>query len=181
MYGHITNYASVEKNLIWARYAGFLVINGFILDGINSEEKILPISILIITGIILTNIWAIMNFSGWLTLDIFLLSAARIEFKTFKIPLPTTPREKKGLRKPHDLIYKLAQSIPLLFFIIYLILAELLLSKYGSSAFIKTIVIGVSIILPCSIFYFIKEKIYKKKCNDSGFNDDGSTKEKESR
>ena len=117
---HFTN----ETQLIWLRYSGFLVIDGFISAGYfqiissNAEQGLLEklgqenvLIVALIFGIVINSMWHILNYSGWHNQLLWLGRAARILPEAVNKKL-TTRSFRKVSGVPRGPIYQIAQAVP---------------------------------------------------------------------
>lgn len=104
-----------ETQLIWTRYTGFVIMNGFIVNSLGDGKHWDVTAIVFLIGVIalvLNSVWHVLNYVGWQNQILWYRQAAGLfEGETGLItdffrnePLNTT-----------DWIYWLAQTIPLLF------------------------------------------------------------------
>ncbi len=127
LYRAALSVATQEEQLIWTRYAGFLVLNGFLLNaspeiprllqttppggGLSnptSPEVILVIGIL---GLLVNAVWHLLNFDGWYQHNRWFHVAANVSPAIQAFSLPTEWARKVILR-PRGRIYVLAQLVP---------------------------------------------------------------------
>lgn len=156
MYRAAVSFGTQESQLVWTRYAGFIVINGFLINavtkrvGLNYESTVL-LAVGII-GLLINLIWHVLNFAGWQNQNLWYCYASGIvgQFND-KPQLPTD--EFKDVIAPFGPIYWVAQSIPTLFaFGASLSIYFGLLECGGAScipviAFVGAFIVGVTIAL----------------------------------
>lgn len=109
-----------EQRLTWMRYAGFLVLQGFIINTI-ARGSLQPVMLLVLSllGIICSTAWHILNFAGWLNQNVWFTKAAGLKFTKLTIPLPTEWWEKERALRPTGRIYGIAQSVPFALLLVY--------------------------------------------------------------
>jgi hypothetical protein len=107
-----------ETQLIWTRYTGFIVMNGFFVSALANDKVREQDTVLAILGVVilvLNSVWHILNFAGWKNQNLLYHLASKLF--TSEIGLLTDYfREKK--RNPAGWIYWLAQTIPTMFSLI---------------------------------------------------------------
>jgi len=111
-----------ETQLIWTRFTGFVVINGFLINAVvqwpTSHASVGGSSVLLVVaifGLLLNTVWHILNFAGWQNQNLWYHYASGLIGDT-KLALPTDQFKEK-IRCPFGWIYWLAQSVPKLFFL----------------------------------------------------------------
>lgn len=130
LYSTFTNFGLQEASLIWNRYAAFLVLEGFIVGGLLSFGKNIgsyTFLVLSIAGLLVTIVWHVLNYLGWLKQNEFYYYAAKLNINSNNgILLPTdeypSDNSKCGIVKylrPNSPIYLTAQVIPIVFIISY--------------------------------------------------------------
>lgn len=130
----VVQLATTEIQVIWRRYAGFLVLHGFIIHGLSPLPADPRVAIGIATaGLISCGLWYVLNFCGWLNQNMYLASAYRLMPERLRAEIPgaatvvlaTTPQLELhaptagGISKPTGTIYGLAQLTPLLASVAY--------------------------------------------------------------
>lgn len=116
LYRAIISFGTQETQLIWARYTGFIVINGFFVNVLLTKWQKHDMCPLIIVGVLcflVNGIWHILNFSGWHNQNLWYHKASKLNSSFDKFNLPTD--FFKEWHRPDGWIYWLAQTIPTLF------------------------------------------------------------------
>ena len=115
LYRATVSFGTQETQLIWTRYAGFLVLNGFLSSAYAEMSRqpqnawiLLTIGVL---GLIANAVWHTLNFAGWKNMCLFYHLAAKLSprLDIFKLP---TERFKDRIPNPFGYIYWLAQLVP---------------------------------------------------------------------
>ena len=88
------SFGTQETQLIWTRFAGFITINGFLINSALTKNAKPVIYITVgLVGLFLNTIWYILNFSGWQNQNIWYYKAhlliGEIETAFNKTLLPT--------------------------------------------------------------------------------------------
>ena len=112
MYAAALAFGTSETQMIWNRYAGFLVLNGFLITTLEKQElHSLPTALIGIAGLLLNSIWLVMNFAGWRNQCLWYHIAGTLDprLRSFRLP---TDAFRGSVLVPHGEIYFLAQSIP---------------------------------------------------------------------
>lgn len=121
LYNTMCNRVYSEISTIWKRYTAFLIAQGAILGffGKNYLEDRQGLLILLVgfIGILLSCIWHIMNYLGWLHQNLWLWQAGRIKFiyNDIRLELPTKCFDNNFIRLPFGAIYNIAQTLPVIF------------------------------------------------------------------
>ncbi len=118
-----------ETQLIWSRYTGFIVMNGFFISALTNEKVRDQSEILALLGIaalFLNCIWHILNYAGWQNQNLLYRRAANL-FES-DIGLLTDHFRDRNF-KPVGWIYWLAQTIPTMFSLVALPCIALSLQK----------------------------------------------------
>lgn len=139
-----------ETTLIWLRYSGFLILQGLIVNSLKTSFAPINYYIIIplcVIGYLVSAIWCILNYCGWLYQNLWYTYASRFDFTNLKIDLITKQWEKEKKRKPDGIIYYLAQAIPILFMILYIVL---LFISLNTTEFSNTLII-IGLIIFCVI------------------------------
>jgi hypothetical protein len=108
-----------EQQLIWARYTGFLVLNGFFVSaytaswGKHPPDGTCVLLAVGILGLVINAVWHILNFSGWQNQCLFFHQVANVSKRLSIFKLPTDIFRENVLR-PGGLIYWSAQTVPTL-------------------------------------------------------------------
>jgi len=157
LYRATVSFGTQETQLVWTRYAGFLVLNGFLSSGYTQVSQIakdgsppnawilLAIGVL---GVAANAIWHTLNFAGWKNMCLFYHLAAKLSphLGVFKLP---TDRFKESIPNPFGYIYGFAQSVPLGFatagMLVTLFALKSLIGSCVSAAVI--VVIGTAAVL----------------------------------
>jgi hypothetical protein len=116
LYRAIISFGTQETQLIWARYTGFIVINGFFVNVLLPKwehDDISPLIFVVVLSLLVNAIWHILNFSGWQNENLWYHLASKLNSSFDKFKLPTDCF--KEWRSPNGWIYWLAQTIPTLF------------------------------------------------------------------
>jgi hypothetical protein len=104
-----------EAQLIWTRYTGFIVMNGFLVSSLAQKEireQGYVLALLGVIAIILNCVWHVLNYSGWHNQHLFYRQAGNL----FSCNLGLlTDYHREGNRCPGGWIYWLAQTIPVMF------------------------------------------------------------------
>lgn len=114
----IVQLATTEVQVIWRRYAGFLVLHGFIINGLGQfpGNELAHVS-LAAGGLFSCVLWYVLNFCGWLNQNIYLAAAYRLMPQAQQRNCPWAgvvddTTTEKPFRKPDGTIYALAQALP---------------------------------------------------------------------
>jgi len=121
MYSAVLSFGIQETNLIWSRYAGFIVINGFLVNaviqklGTENEHKIFLIVGII--GLLINLLWHVINFSGWQNQNKWYFYASKVlennsDDENNQLKLPTD--SFRDIKPPFGPVYMIAQALPLL-------------------------------------------------------------------
>lgn len=122
IYAAHLSFADGERRLIWGRFSGFLIIEGFIINALLKEFNQQPLSIQIalsIAGCIVSIAWILINHAGWLSQNMWLKLAAGFNFSKLNIALISDHWKDEKSAHPAGSIYTIAQLIPSAFIIIY--------------------------------------------------------------
>jgi len=99
-----------EAQLIWTRYAGFIIMNGFLVSALSNNEIRQQTIILAVLGLIafvLNCIWHILNYAGWRYQHLFYRSAGDL----FDAEIGLLTDRFRGKEFEHGgWIYRLAQT-----------------------------------------------------------------------
>jgi hypothetical protein len=104
-----------ETQLIWSRYTGFIIMNGFLVSVLTNEMIRGRGELLVIIGVItlvLNSVWHTLNYSGWHNQNLFYCQAANLF--TSDVGLVTDHFRTRNCL-PFGWIYWLAQTIPTMF------------------------------------------------------------------
>ena len=104
-----------ETQLVWTRYTGFIVMNGFLVSILINEIIRARGEILVIVGVVvlvLNSVWHILNYAGWHNQILFYRQAGSLF--TSDIGLVTDCFQATHFT-PFGWIYWLAQTIPTMF------------------------------------------------------------------
>ncbi len=130
LYNTFSAFGLNEQNLIWIRYSGFLVLQGFIINAaIAARDQAIILLSLALFGIACSTTWHILNFAGWLNQNVWFSIAAGIKFTKATIPTPTTYWEMERSKKPTGIIYGIAQSVPLALLLVYVVIVAIALNE----------------------------------------------------
>lgn len=113
---------AAELQLIWTRYTGFIIMNGFLVNIVaqqwtqNTGGQPALVSTVVLglvgaLGLLLNSAWHILNFSGWQNQNLFYYHAHRLLGQS--IGLVTDQFDRPRL--PSGWIYWIAQVIPTIF------------------------------------------------------------------
>src|SRR3972149_7269786 len=87
LYRATVSFGTQEQQLIWTRYTGFLVLNGFLLSAYLEMTRRLrdgslpdPWSLITLAALalVINSIWHILNFSGWMNQNLWFHLAATL-------------------------------------------------------------------------------------------------------
>lgn len=153
LYSTEVSFGQNEQSLIWTRYAGFLILEGFIINSLKLDSNSLSSELtllLSIIGIICSGVWHILNHSGWLNQNIWFSKAASLNFSSVNAPMPTDWWVNSKALKPTGKIYYIAQLIPTSFIFLYsytylqsLLIKNIPIASYLITGFILIITIIV--------------------------------------
>lgn len=104
-----------ETQLIWTRYSGFIIMNGFIVSALINEkirDNDAILAFVAIMLLVLNGVWRILNFAGWQNQQLFYRQAGRL-FDS-DIGLVSDHFRTKNYT-PVGWIYWIAQTIPTMF------------------------------------------------------------------
>jgi hypothetical protein len=104
-----------ETQLIWTRYSGFILMNGFFVSALTNEKVREHYAVLAILGcvvLILNCVWHVLNYAGWQNQNLLYRLAGGV-FES-DVGLLTDYFRTKNLT-PIGWIYWLAQTIPTMF------------------------------------------------------------------
>jgi hypothetical protein len=111
-----------ETQLVWARYTGFLILNGFLINAYiaswtehlsgEAPKRGAILFAIGILGLLVNAIWHVLNFSGWQNQNLFYYQAANVSDVFSRFQLPTDPFKQK-VHRPYGWIYWLAQCVPI--------------------------------------------------------------------
>ncbi len=166
LYGVLTSFGLNETRLIWTRYAGFLVLQGFIVHSFANENLLQSTQLVLsVIGIILSVIWHILNHSGWLNQNIWYSLSAQIDFTELKIKLPTDWWIRSRALKPTGKIYFIAQIVPIAFLILFNIRLFLILNDFGLRIDYSAIITITLLIVAWLVFHIIERGEYQDRKN----------------
>lgn len=111
-----------EIQVIWTRYTGFIVINGFLISALAQQwapkaaGQAPPVNTVVLalvgaSGLILNSVWHILNFSGWQNQNLFYYQA----HKLLGQPIGLVTDQFDRRRLPYGWIYWIAQLTPTIF------------------------------------------------------------------
>jgi hypothetical protein len=166
IYGSIVSIGANETRLIWGRYAGFLVLQGFIITASSQILLSTKSGFLIlasILGLICSVSWHILNFAGWLNQNIWYSMAAQFHFVGINVHLPTDWWKKRRALRPRGAIYSIAQGVPLMFIVLYSIATSVLLSDLGVLMEVAISSSIVLIALSLTIITVVENKEYRDR------------------
>lgn len=175
----VTQFQTVVQ-LIWTRYAGFLVLHGFIAGSLvagtrSTGTEATPIGHLlgsdyillavVLLGMSVGAMWHLLNYLGWLSQNYHLRTAANLavvgEDRKF-----FTDHYAGDLKKPSGLVYMVAQVPPLL-----------LMAFYGTAfGYVLKYLLNTlyAIGLGCAVFFgalvilvFLEKSEFKRRLKDS--------------
>lgn len=130
LYNTYASFGLNEQNLIWTRYSGFLVLQGFIINAIaTGTYQAIILLCLSLFGIACSTTWHILNFTGWLNQNVWFSIAAGIKFTKIIVLTPTTYWEIERSKKPIGKIYQIAQSVPQALLLVYAVVATIALEE----------------------------------------------------
>lgn len=120
LYRTAISLGTAEIQLIWTRYTGFIVMNGFLVNAIaqqwtrNATEQAASInapSLALVggLGLLLNSAWHILNFSGWQNQNLFYYQANQLLGQ----PIGLLTDQFDRHRAPYGWIYWTAQFIPM--------------------------------------------------------------------
>lgn len=119
LYRATVSFGTQETQLIWTRYAGFLVLNGFLITAYTqislSTHRISNVWVLVtigFLGLFFNAMWHILNFAGWQNQNLWYHRAATLSPLLGHYRLPTDCF-KANMGKPRGWIYWLAQTVPI--------------------------------------------------------------------
>jgi len=132
-YSTLSNYGLTEASLTWNRYAAFLVLEGFFLAGalhFMDPDKGYGFPLLGITaciGLLITMLWYLLNFYGWLNQNVFYYYASQVKIKGAKLPTDKYNYHLNGKKplkalRPKSVIYIIAQLVLYLLMLVYSIM-----------------------------------------------------------
>ena len=130
LYNTYASFGLNEQNLIWMRYSGFLILQGFIINAIATGTY-QPIILLVLSlfGIACSTTWHILNFAGWLNQNIWFSIAAGIKFTKITVLTPTSYWEGESSKKPTGKIYYIAQSVSQALLLVYAVIGAIALEE----------------------------------------------------
>ena len=112
LYSALASFGQNEQRLIWMRYAGFLVLQGFLVSTFLSghvERKLLaPLGL---AGMASSAAWHFLNFAGWLNQNYWFSRAASLRFTGLTVQLPTDYWTDLASLRPTGIIYRVAQFV----------------------------------------------------------------------
>ena len=167
LYGTLVSFGHNEQRLIWTRYAGFLVLQGFIIhtatrDDIDST-LLLGLSII---GIAISASWHVLNYSGWLNQNIWFTMAARLHFTGLSVPLPTDWWTQGRALRPTGKIYSIAQSVPIVLLIGYGFAMAWALKELKLRVELAATLTVICVVLAFLVSILIERAEYKDRKNE---------------
>jgi hypothetical protein len=121
LYRATVSMGTQETSLVWMRYAGFLVLNGFVLNVTLTRHffaKPLLVGVLGIVGLLINGTWHLLNYAGWLHQNYWYHKASNLLPKKNGNPYPTDSFRDE-VKQPSGTIYQVAQVIPMLFLLAF--------------------------------------------------------------
>lgn len=116
LYRAAVSFGTNETRLIWSRYTGFLVINGFFTNALLSKWVPPQNSSLLLIGgalaLLVNAVWHTLNFSGWLNQIRWYRIAGNLDESLGQWKLPTDDFKEK-VKRPCGWIYWIAQLVPM--------------------------------------------------------------------
>jgi hypothetical protein len=165
LYATTVSMGVAEVQVIWARYAAFLVINGLLVSA-NTSQSIQPwlVVSLGVIGLVVNGVWLVLNLAGWLNMLHWYHVAHGLLPTGSGMRLPTEPFADKP-KSPAGAIYICAQSIPFV-----LLVASVLGLQYGLSEipglWLSPTVITVALALGVGIFVLLIGRSLKKQATE---------------
>lgn len=166
MYSTHVAFADGERQLIWSRFSGFLVLEGLLIGALTRDFSLAPALLLMLlssVGCVLSVVWFVLNYSGWMNQNQWLTYAARYNFERLELPLLSDPWQDTRSLRPFGAIYKVAQCIPSSFLAVYA-------SVFGYSIFLleQKLVWGITsavvMLVACVIVtWLVAESIYRDR------------------
>jgi len=107
-----------EAQLIWTRYTGFIIMNGFLITALSNgdiRKQNIILALLGVIALILNCIWHTLNYAGWRNQHLFYCQAGNLLDSNIGL---LTDHFKTRDFKHGGLIYWLAQTIPTMFSLI---------------------------------------------------------------
>ena len=124
LYRAALSMATQETQLIWTRYTGFLVLNGFLVTAytettlrsqgsatVGQGPDPWTVSVIGLLSVLLNAIWHALNFAGWQNMCLLYHRAASVSSRLKSLSLPTD-YFKEQIPTPWGWIYWLAQAVP---------------------------------------------------------------------
>jgi hypothetical protein len=124
LYRAALSMATQETQLIWTRYTGFLVLNGFLITAYTETTlrgrglaangqgpDPWTVSVIGLLSVLLNAIWHALNFAGWQNMCLLYHRATAISPHLKALTLPTD-YFKDRIPTPWGWIYWLAQAVP---------------------------------------------------------------------
>jgi hypothetical protein len=115
LYRAAVSLAAQETQLIWTRYTGFIIMNGFLVTALVNEkirEQSEVLGLLGVIALVLNCVWHVLNYTGWHNQHLLYRLAGNLF--DFDLGL-LTDSYRKGKLYPDGPIYWLAQGIPMMF------------------------------------------------------------------
>jgi hypothetical protein len=164
LYNTYASFGQNEQNLIWMRYSGFLVLQGFIVNAIatGTYQAIIFLA-LALFGIACTTTWHVLNFTGWLNQNVWFSIAAGIKFTKITVPTPTTYWEIERSKKPTGKIYHIAQSVPLALILVYAVIAAIALEELIGTWELATAIALLLVIIPALLIGIIEKMEFDER------------------
>jgi hypothetical protein len=117
LFGPAISLATTEVLAVWARYSGFIFINGFLVNAVSrqfdptiSSSDANLIGLVGLLGLVINAIWFLLNFSGWLNQNLFFFRC----FERFG-DVGVISVDFNRLQRPWGAIYWIAQAMPITF------------------------------------------------------------------
>jgi hypothetical protein len=115
LYRAAISLAAQETQLIWTRYTGFVIMNGFLVTALVNEkirEQSEVLGLLGVIALVLNCVWHVLNYTGWHNQHLLYRLAGNLF--DFELGL-LTDLYRRGKLYPDGPIYWIAQSIPMMF------------------------------------------------------------------
>ena len=107
-----------EAQLIWTRYTGFIIINGFLITALSDgdiRKQTIILALLGVIALVLNCIWHTLNYAGWRNQYLFYRQAGKLFDSGIGL---LTDYFRTHDFKHGGWIYFLAQTIPTMFSLI---------------------------------------------------------------